>query len=147
MDLFTGPVSDPTTEQIHDFEPGILPSGLFWTIPIDHAVVDASPGSGRAQFRMDGLALGDYHDFFSAISPDPTSLPSHVSFDVMWHGGGDRAKLTDSDYRFTGNFVGGDATISFTASNDGTGVVYTSDAAGQTTIGAGVGHEQNGVFF
>jgi hypothetical protein len=140
-------VSDPTTEQIHDFEPGIAPSGLFWTIPISHDAVDASPGSGRARFRMTELALDDYHDFFSAISPDPPQIPSHVSFDVTWHGNGDRMKAADTDYDFTGNFVTGDASIAFTAWNDGSGVVYTSDAAAQTTIGAGVGHERNGVFF
>jgi hypothetical protein len=140
-------VSDPTTEQIHDFEPGIAPSGLFWTIPIDHGAIDASPGSGRARYRLHELALNDYHDFFTAISPNPPDVPSHVSFDVTWSGGGDRAILTDSDFHFTGNFVGGDASIAFTAWNDGTGVVYTSDPGGQVTIGAGVGHERNGVFF
>jgi hypothetical protein len=39
------------------------------------------------------------------------------------------------------------ATIRFAASDDGTGVVYTSDDAGQVTIGGGVGKERNGVFF
>jgi len=140
-------VSDPTTEQQHDFEPGIAPSGLFWTIPIDHGTVDASPGSGRARFALGNLALEDYHDFFSAIAPGAEGAPSHVSFDVTWHGGGDRAKLTDSDYHFTGNFVGGDASIAFTAWNDDDHIVYTSDSSGQKTIGAGVGHERNGVFF
>ena len=35
----------------------------------------------------------------------------------------------------------------FAASDDGTAVVYTSDDAGQVTIGGGVGKERNGVFF
>jgi hypothetical protein len=140
-------VSDPTTEQIHDFEPGIAPSGLFWTIPIDHGAIDASPGSGRARYRTDGLALEDYHDFFSAIEPGADGVASHVSFDVTWHGGGDHAKLTDADYGYTGTFVGGNASIAFTAWNDGAGILYASDPGGQATIGAGVGHERNGVFF
>jgi hypothetical protein len=140
-------VSDPTTEQVHDFEPGIAPSGLFWTIPVASGAVDASPGSGRARFGLTELALDDYHDFFTAISPDPPEVPSHVSFEVTWHGGGDRTKLPDPDFGFTGNYVGGDASISFTAWNDGAGVIYTSDPGGQATIGAGVGHERNGVFF
>jgi len=140
-------VSDPTTEQIHDFEPGIAPSGLFWTIPISQSAIDASPGSGRARFQLNGLALEDYHDFFSAIAPDADGVPSHVSFDVLWKGRGDHARITDSDFGYTGTFVGGDASISFTAWNDQTNIVYTSDAGGQTTIGAGVGHERNGVFF
>jgi hypothetical protein len=143
-------VNDPTVppEQIHDFEPGIAPSGLFWTIPISNGAADASPGSGRARFRLDGLALNDYHDFFTAIGPNPPDVPSHVSFEVTWHGGGVHQHITDPDYDFTGIFVGGDATISFTAWNDGTGVLYSSDAGEQTTVGTpGVGHERNGVFF
>ena len=147
MDLFTGPVSDTTTEQVHDFEPGIAPSGLFWTIPVAAGSVDASPGSGRARFGVRELALGDYHDFFTAISPNPPEVPSHVSFEVDWHGGGDHAKLVDSEFGFAGSFVGGDASISFTAWNDGAGVVYTSDPGDQVTLGAGVGHERNGIFF
>jgi hypothetical protein len=51
--------------------------------------------------------------------------------------------------------VTGPTTISFTASNDGGDVIYTSDPEGQynPTVdqgGAGppaVGHERNGVFF
>ena len=140
-------MSDPTTEQVHDFEPGIAPSGLFWTIPIDHSAIDVSPGRGRARFGLTELGLDDYHDFFTAISPDPPEVASHVSFEVTWLGNGERMALTDTDYGFTGNFVAGDATISFTAWNDGAGVVYTSDPADQVTLGAGVGHERNGVFF
>ena len=71
-------MSDPSTEQLHDFEPGIAASGLFWTIPIDHRAVDASPGSGRARFRLDGLALNDYHDFFTAISSEPAGRFRHM---------------------------------------------------------------------
>jgi len=44
--------------------------------------------------------------------------------------------------------VTGPATISFTASNDNSRAVYTSDAAGQSNPAPpAVGAEQNGVFF
>jgi hypothetical protein len=140
-------VSDPSTEQIHDFEPGIAPSGLFGTIPIAGGAVEASPGSGRARYRLEELALNDYHDFFTAISPNPPNVPSHVSFEVTWSGGNNHQRIADTDYDFTGTFVASDARIDFTAWNDGTGVVYTSNADGQSSDGAGVGHERNGVFF
>jgi hypothetical protein len=43
--------------------------------------------------------------------------------------------------------VTGNATISFTATDDATGITYTSDPGGQTPVGdPGVGHERNGVF-
>ncbi len=99
---------------------------------------------------MDNVALPDFHDFINAIgfaNPAPDILPSHVSFDVEWNGQGDRLKVRDTDWDFGGTFVSGDATVAFSASNDGKDVTYTSVAGGQHTVGAGVGHEQNGAFF
>ena len=71
-----------------------------------------------------------------------------MSFDVRWSGTGTRQKIRDENFRFAGHYVNCNATISFTASNDGGDVIYSSDAAGQTNVGQpGVGHERNGVFF
>jgi hypothetical protein len=136
---------------VHDFEPGIFPpSGLFWTIPVPPSAVDINPGRGRARFRMDNVALPDFHDFFNAVgfgSPPIDTVPSHVSFDVVWHGRGERLKVRDTVFDFGGTFVGGDATVTFSASNDGAGVTYRSVADGQHTVSAGAGHEFNGAFF
>jgi hypothetical protein len=148
-------VGDPT-QQEHDWEPGIAPSGLFWTIPIAPSTLDFDPGTGEARMRMSNLAVPDYHDFFNAIGgggPDPR--PSHVSFDVRWAGHGDRVALHDDTYGFEGRYVTGPSTISFTASDDDSDVVYTSDPGGQYNPGPdeggsgspAVGHERNGVFF
>jgi cytochrome oxidase Cu insertion factor (SCO1/SenC/PrrC family) len=101
------------------------------------------------------VAVADFHDFFSAISPDPASIPSHVSFDVRWPGGGERQKIRDDQFKFAGSYVTSPTTISFTASDDHSGVVYTSDPGGQfnptvAQLGAGspaVGIERNGRFF
>ena len=101
------------------------------------------------------MAVHDYHDFFNSVKPGAASVPSHVSFDVRWPGKGERHKIRDKKFRFTGQFVTSATTISFTASNHGSGVTYTSEPKGQynpTTDqnGAGlpaVGHERNGVFF
>jgi hypothetical protein len=144
-------VGDPT-QQFHDFEPGILPSGLFWTVPISSSAIDVSPGAGTARLRVSNLAVPDYTNFFNSVGLDPVPkpiVPSHVSFDVRWHGGGERRKIRDTDFGFVGHFVEGDATISFSVANDAPGsVTYTAVAAGQTTVGApGVGHERNGIFF
>jgi hypothetical protein len=98
----------------------------------------------------------DYHDFFNAVKGGgPKPVPSHVSFDVRWHGHGHHSKIRDKKFGFEGQYVTGGATISFTTSDDGRGVVYRSDPAGQhnPTVkegGAGspaVGHERNGIFF
>ena len=116
-------------------------------IPASAISYDAKTGSGR--FRMAGLAIPDYGNFFNAISPkpNPPPKPSHVSFDVVWHGGNDPQQIRDARYGFHGTFVDGPASITFTARNDGSKVVYRSVASGQTVKYAGAGMERNGVFF
>ncbi len=139
-------MGDPT-QQVHDFEPGIKPSVLFWTVPVPAGAIDVAPGGGAARLHLEDVAVPDYFNFFNAISEDPDTAPARVSFDVRWHGGGDHQKIWDDVFGFTGNFVAGPATIAFSASDDGSGVTYRSDAANQDTRSAGVGHERNGVFF
>jgi hypothetical protein len=122
---------------------------LFWTIPIPPSAIDVSPASGRASFHMANVAVPDFHDFFNAVSPspDPAPVASHVSFDVRWQGQGQRQTIRDTIFDFAGEYVSGDAGITFSVSNNGTGITYTSVADGQRTVSAGVGHERNGVFF
>jgi hypothetical protein len=143
-------VGDPN-QQFHDFEPGIAPSGLFWTIPIAASAIDVDPGRGRARLHADNVRVGDYGNFFNAIAPGYVPTPSHVSFDVRWPGDGDRQKIRDEMFGFTGQYVASATTISFTAFNDGGHVVYSSLPHGQhPPAGAtspAVGHERNGRFF
>ena len=145
---------DPTY-QVHDWEPGIADSGLFWTIPISPGSIKADPASGRARFRVEALKIGDYGNFFDAVGGG-TPVPSRVSFDVLWAGGGTPVHLRNEDFTFVGDFVPGPATISFVAyTDDGSGVTYWSDPEGQYNptleqFGAGdpaVGTEQNGKYF
>jgi hypothetical protein len=138
---------DDLTNQVHDWEPGIAESGLFWTIPISDSQLSVSPGAGAARFRMDNLAIPDSHDFFNSIDPNHVSVPSHVSFDSRWFGGGAKTRIHDATFGFEGDFVDGPVSIEFTAQQDTNGVVYRSDPMGQRTLSAGVGHERNGVFF
>jgi hypothetical protein len=102
------------------------------------------------------VPVTDYHDFFNAVAGGgPAPVPAHVSFDCRWAGHGEVQRISDETFGFEGRYVTGEATISFTASNDGDEVVYASDAARQYNPtpeqgGAGspaVGHERNGVFF
>ena len=82
-----------------------------------------------------------------SLSLSPSGGPGHVTFDVHWMRGGVVQKINDATFGFAGQFIPSIAAIRFAASDDGTGVVYTSDNAGQVTIGGGVGKERNGVFF
>jgi hypothetical protein len=138
------------SHQSHDFEPGIAPSGLFWTIPITPSAIDVDPGRGRARLYAVNVPVTDYHDFINAVfGGGPTPIPSRVSFDVRWPGDGDRQKIRDETFGFTGHYVTSAATINFSASNVGGGVIFSSDpSAAQNNVGSpGVGHERNGVFF
>jgi hypothetical protein len=45
--------------QVHDWNPGIEPSGLFWTMPVRDDQVSVQPGSA-ARFRASNLAVPDY---------------------------------------------------------------------------------------
>jgi hypothetical protein len=141
-------VGDPS-QQVHDFTPGIAPSGLFWTIPIEPGAIKVDPRTGEARLRVQALKTLDFHDIFNSFGlvPGPR-LPSRVSFDVRWAGHGPAVDLRDPTFGFTGHYVEGPATIDFTASNDGSSVVYRSDPAGQSSPESpAVGVEQNGVFF
>ena len=135
-------------DQFHDFNPGIKPSGLFWTVAFDPSTFDSIPGQGRARFKVPNMAMPDYHDIFNAVLGG-SSVPGHVAFEVTWAGGGAHTKIRDETFDYGGDFIGGPATITFTVSVDGDSAVYTADAAGQNNgdLIAGVGHERNGVFF
>lgn len=139
---------------MHDFEPGIADSGLFWTIPVSASSVDLQQHKGTARFRAADLRVGDFYNFGNAVAslppgPPPPSTPSVVSFEVVWHGGGETLSIRDADYGFMGDFATGDATIAFRATNIGSDFEFRSDPDGQSTEGRppGVGREQNGIFF
>jgi hypothetical protein len=115
------------------------------------------PRRGRARLHGERVPVPDYHDGLNALGLSPTPVPpvpSHVSFDVRWPGRGDRQRIHDETFGFAGDYVTSATTISFTASNDRSGVIYRSDHRGQynPTVdqgGAGspaVGRERNGVF-
>ena len=121
-------------------------------------MLHVEPDLGRARFTGKNILVRDFHDFFNAVGLSkggPKPLPGRVSFEVRWSGNGHRRKIHDKTFGFSGNYVTGDATISFTASDVGKNVVYKSDPGGQyhptpKQGGAGlpaVGHERNGMFF
>ena len=108
------------------------------------------PVTGEARLRVQALKIPDFHDLLSSLGlvPGPPPVPSRVSFEVRWAGHGTPVDLHDTTSGFSGHYVAGPATISFTASNNNSSVVYHSDATGQSNVGTpAVGTEQNGVFF
>jgi hypothetical protein len=129
---------------------------LFWTAPIDDNLINVDADRGRARFRARRMALADYGNFFNSIAPpsgQQPPIPSHVSFDVRWLGGGRPTTVHDTTFDFAGTFLDdgppqpGPITIDFTAQHDGSNVVYRSDPVGQMVVSGGVGRERNGIFF
>jgi hypothetical protein len=142
---------------VHDFNPGIEPSGLFWTAPIDRGSVRVNLGEGSASLHVADLDVEDYGTVVNALQDGP-SVPASVSFDVSWKDPGDdgdddsnddgdnqnnRIKIRNADLGFRGEYVRNTATLVWSASESG----FSFDAKPLASGFAEIGHEQNGVFF
>jgi hypothetical protein len=131
--------------QIHDFNPGITPSGLFWTIRIPDDSVEIELDEAEASMDLSDLEIEDYHDIVNALMRGP-SVPADVSFHVRWRGVKNRVKIRDETNGFTGHYIEDTATIRWSAQE--AGFKFVSDPANtSTTVFAEIGKERNGVFF
>lgn len=123
---------------IHDFNPGIAPSGLFWTAPVPTSSVEIDLGRVRACFHVANFPLLD-------TIPSP-NLASTVSFDMEWSAKKADVKVSDLVNGFAGEYSECSATIAWTAQEPG--FSFASDAAStSTTRFAEIGRERNGRFF
>jgi hypothetical protein len=142
MDLFNGPVG---SNQVHDFSPGIPPSGLFWTQAIAQDSVEVRLGDGAASLHATNLPEKDAHTLLNALTGGPT-VPSTVSFDMTWTGQRPLMDVTDAVHGFTGSFMFSAVAIDWSAQE--AGFSFVSDPAGTTSsVAAVMGRERNGVFF
>jgi hypothetical protein len=131
--------------QIHDYNPGIAPNGVFWTIPISDHAIDVNPGKGSARLAARDVAIPDYGDFVNSLLPGP-SEPAVVSFDVRWFDPQSRRNAKEDAEGFAGEFVVTKASIEW--SSHQAGFRFQSDpASASIPIYALVGNERNGVFF
>lgn len=129
---------------MHDFEPGIAPSGLFWTIPIpDSAVVRRG---NTLTFAMNNVATPDFFVFLGG-----NQVPGSVSFSVTWTatsavrqlrpGSSDPSDPTN----FAAEFRDAAPTATFSGSN-ADGFSFTGSAGAEGNLFSEFGHEQNGSF-
>ena len=136
---------------MHDYDPGIVPypDGLFWTVPSPAGSVSVQPGAGKGRMRLTDQPITDYFDIPNALFQfeDPVSEDATCSFDVRWSGPvTERYHLTDRDVGFTGQFVLSQATMTWSARNEG-GFSFVSDSSPTTSAFAQLGRMRNGVFF
>lgn len=130
------------TSQVHDFNPGIEESGLFWTAPIDRGGVRVNLGAGSASMHVADLDVEDYGNVVNALQDGP-SVDASVSFDVDWSGVNERVKIRNSQTDFAGEFIRNTATAVWSASESGFSFQADPLGGGFGTIG----HERNGSFF
>jgi hypothetical protein len=133
----------PGAPILHDLNPGILPSGLFWTIEIPKKSIQINLGKGRASMKVDDVPILD--DVYG--NPPPT--PGSVSFTVVWSDVDERLKIRNDDPvygGFAGIFIRNTAQMEWTATV-GDFTFVSAPLATSSSLFAEIGHERNGIFF
>ncbi len=146
MDLYTE-AGFPPDKQITSTDPGNVPDGLFWTVPIDPDNLNVNLGHDTARLTVRHLATKDFHDIVNDLMHGP-SVPAAVSFDIRWSGVIKPYHLRDKTNRFVFDGVQDTAPMTCTASVPTSNIEFVSDpAATSTTLFSVLGHERNGHFF
>ena len=131
---------------MHDFNGGILPSGLFWTVPAPGHALRLSRDGRRAVLTIRDVPVVDTFQFGG-----PNAIPATVSMHVEWRATSARASAVrarqwrrptpgpswaGSPARSTGRFSGSEF-----------GFRFRSNPGVSTERGfAELGRERNGVF-
>jgi hypothetical protein len=129
---------------VHDFNPGILPSGLFWVVQLARDAFTVSHDGRRATLEAEDACVLDSFQFLG-----PNSVAASVSFRVRWQATGPRERrgsgtavpATDPA-AFLGRFAPARATGAFSGSEVGFG--FTGRGTTDGTF-AELGPERNGV--
>lgn len=131
--------------QIHDFNPGITESGLFWTVAIPESAISVNFAAGKASFRVSNLDVEDYHDVVNALTDGP-SVPGTVSWNIQWSHVLGRSKIRDVENQFAGDFVQNVAQTVWSGTTET--ATFVSDPAGTSVNEFSLlAHERNGAFF
>jgi len=138
-------VAGPGVPQIHDYNPGIAPSGLFWTIRIPDSAVRVNRDATYATYGLKNVTLFDYPNVFVAFMQPPAPTVT-ATFDMTFRAKGKRFKSRDTTQHFNGIFQLADSRLEWSAT--GANFEYQSDPIGtSTTVYAAMGHERNGIFY
>lgn len=128
--------------QLHDFNGGIQPSGLFWIVQVP---ADALKLEGlTAKLHVVNAPVIDDFQFFA-----PGGVAATVTYDIIWTASGEmqhfRPLSNDpmDPANFAGEFRSAVATISFTGTEAGFTVHGSGTSEG---IFAEMGTERNGSF-
>jgi hypothetical protein len=143
VDLF-----DPGSgSQVHDYNGGILASGLFWTLPLDSHALRVSHDGRTAILDVEDLQVIDSFTFGSGIGT-PVTLSYHIEWQATgpFVDRGSDATVPPTDHAaFLARFAVARSTAQFEASE--LGFSFSSDPGVSSDRGyAQMGRERNGVF-
>jgi len=128
--------------QLHDFNGGIQPSGLFWIVQVPDDALEIE--GDTAELNVEHASVIDDFQFFA-----PGGVPGTVSIHMKWTSTGDvhHHEPTSSDPTDPGNFDGDlrPAIAQGSFSGSELGFSFTSSASSEGVF-AEMGHERNGVF-
>jgi hypothetical protein len=138
-------VLGPGVPQIHDYNPGITQSGLFWTVRVPDNSVKVDLKKGVASFVLNRFRLDDYYNLANAFAGGP-STPAVASFALTFTSYGDVLTRRDEATDFACRYRLAHSTLEWTA--QGGGFAYRSDdpKTSAETFSM-LGAERNGAFF
>ena len=156
MDVFELGHSFPEFDsQLHDFNPGISETGVFWTMPVPPDSAAMNLGKGEAAFCLSDAQMPDMGDLLTATwgggAVDGLGMPlspvfaSTVSVEARWFDGGSKETLEDEVNQFRYVHRVTDARIKWRSIRRG--AMFESDEGPQVVDYAAIGKERNGVFF
>jgi hypothetical protein len=141
--VYAGAVAPPT--QIHDNNPGITQSGLFWTIRVPDKALRYDASSGTASLKVQNVRLFDHYHVANALAGGPSDKVV-ASFVASWKATGKPTKVENEADDFSGMFREAVSTIEW--ESQGSGFSYKSDPAKtSSTVFSEIGTERNGAFF
>jgi hypothetical protein len=132
---------------VHDYNGGIPPSGLFWTVELPQGAFAVSQRHKRARLYLRDFPLIDTFTFFG-----PSDTPAVLSMTIEWEaledpvdlGAGAAVPPTDPA-AFLGRFARARSTAHFAGRQ--LGFSFHSDPGASSDAGyAEIGTERNGVF-
>ena len=140
------PGSGAPAAQVHDFNGGILASGLFWTVPGDDHQLQLSRDGRRAVLEMRDVPVIDSFQFFG-----PNQIAASISMRVEWRASGPFARRgsganvpEDDMAAFLGDIAPARSTAWF--EGEEWGFEFRSERADTDRGYAQIGRTRNGAF-
>jgi len=144
------------TNQIHDFNPGISPEGVFWTVPIKGGV-EVDFEDGTAELEVTNQDVDDYFNVVNALlsqsgqagNHTPTEIPAHVSFEINWRHVRDRFDVENAAESYAASVVLNESRIQWTAHEAAAegAPSFSFHSTSSTNIFSMLAREKNGRFF